>query len=117
MAITRNRYGKHMQAILAVVAQAPGEWHTLSTDTLIRNAAARLERKGLIQLSSDGAEARFIVPPNANVSKPTQGPPDGWILSYAWREPQYSVTFSEARMQDESKAGNVQVRPFRFIGE
>lgn len=113
MSITRNRYGKHMQSILAIVAQAPGEWHVLDSSTLIRNAAARLERKGLIELANDGKEARFIVPKGAaNVS----GKPDGWILSYAWREPQYSVTMSEATMVAEVKAGNCQARPFRFVG-
>jgi hypothetical protein len=111
--IKRDRYGKHMKELLAIVSPHPGVWHTLSRENVVVQAAKTLVRKGLVEMSADGKQIRFL--PGSGTEKLARSKPDGWIVAEKMSD-EVRVIEDEALVKGLLHYGYAEsARPFRYI--
>lgn len=112
--ITRNRYGKHMRALLLILMQRPGQWYTIGRDNVTVQAAKALVKKRAIQMSEDGKRCRVLVGAvDAHVPRAKEAP-DGWIVQSPLKDAPAIIELNGS-IADALTSHGFTSRPFKYL--
>lgn len=114
--ITRNRYGKHMRALLLILMQRPGQWYTIGRDNITVQAAKALVKKRAIEMSEDGKRCRVKIGQTDAIPYATDVP-DGWVVYAKERDDEsLDVVTSKAVVDNLLRLGYItRARPFKYL--